>query len=137
MREIKLLKKEMLERKGWDKRKSVEIAIFATEVTLGNNLKDEAKNAREAKKLASGGLGLGGEADYFAAKAARLTIEAAKKKSEKKALKKAAKAIHAAALSKGWENPIYEGGMVGQYFIRKGDYSHELKRIRNQMKSIS
>jgi hypothetical protein len=164
MKEVNQLKKEILLTPGWTKWKSVEIAVFSAESCIGNynelykgneqvhnafdgarvwlhteieqHIKAEVKKTRETERNAAGGLGAGGEAGYFAIRSARFAIEAAKKKSEKKAAKYAAKAIYAAALSKGWENPRHEGGVVGQYFMVDEAYDQEVARIRQQIKSL-
>jgi hypothetical protein len=159
MKEVKQLKQEMLQIPGWTKRKSVEIAVFAAKSCQvrddipdswpneaidaaeewlhsgeKSHLKEKAKNAKQAEKNASGRLGVGGEADYFAARSARCAVEAARKKSEKRAAKYAAKAIHAAALSKGWEKPTYEGGMVEQHNMVEEDFNQAIKRIRERIR---
>jgi hypothetical protein len=164
MKEIKRLKKEMLQTPGWTKRKSVEIAVFSAESCMQrhtalesidkrpqeavdavkqwlrtgekNHLPETAQKAKGTESNLSGGLGVGGEEVYFTMCSARFAIEAARKKTEKKAAKYAAKAIYAAALSKGWEKPRYEGGMVGQYFIVDEAYNQELEHIRAQMQSL-
>jgi hypothetical protein len=173
MKEVKQLTKEMLETKGWNKRKSVEIAVFAAE-----SIKVEPSQAGK-EVLANAGLRESpydtdvsealrvcreylaeGEKPYLkhylkseSSKAyitefswsnydndeiriARLAIDAARAKTEKKAARKAAKAIYTAALAEGWRHRTLIDCMSEKEEMSKGHFNQKLDQIRAQIKSM-
>jgi hypothetical protein len=162
MKEVKHLKQEMLTSPGWIKHTSVKIAVFAAESCVTNfhymggqdncaqeavdSLKNWLANKQKRQALGkaiemkafedsvSSGCGSGGESAYFAARSVRFALEATQQRIERKAAKKAAKAIYNAALSKGWTKPVHEP-MIGDDINRRA-YWKELLRLRGKIQEM-
>jgi hypothetical protein len=161
MKEVKRLQQEMLNTPGWTKRKSVEIAVSAAEACLERSGDPEHpvdKQARQTLHAATNWLATG-EKRYLKIEAARalvaeqtldaqenhfpllplrsarFAVETARAKSEKKAARKAAKAIYTNAMSAGLEHPLYNWSEDREE-MNETVYKQELKRQREKIKAL-